>query len=309
MVKRGNDERNAMLASGAVFGFAPPRFTVPINAFFRQTLLNLTRGWLLVLVLLVGRMEGAAFAQEFALWAGPLYGDGKEPTGWGHRAHGMGWGVGLRFVTTNGRLPVLAEVQAWQFVGQQTSLDALQYQGQPMSTVQRFGLSFSDVEFFTLFGKLLYMPILFQDSGSVVMRMRLGLLAGQQTTAWLHPVTITRVYTLRPFVGPSVGVSFKSYEHGRFSFSYSADLSPFMLTSAKRSTNEGRSYAEQPWRLTGPGNTFGISSAFSVEYQITRRFSADLTLQFALQTLGRGGAAECNQAAAVAGIRYTFRKQ
>lgn len=241
------------------------------------------------------------------MWAGPLYGDGKEPTGWGHRAHGMGWGGGLRFVTTNGRLPILAELQAWQFVGRQTSLDDLQYQGKSMSEVQRFGLAFSDVEFFALSGKLLYMPVLFQDSGSVVMRMRLGLLAGQTTTAWLHPVTITRVYTLRPFVGPSVGVSFKSYKNGRFIFSYSADLSPFMLTSARRSTNEGASYAEQPWRFTGPGNTFGISSSFSVDYQIARHFSADLTLQFASQTLGRGGAAEWNQAAAVAGIRYVLQ--
>lgn len=309
MVKRGNDERNAMLAFGAGFGFVPPRFAVPTSAFFRQTRLNLTRGWLLVLVLLVGKIEGAAFAQEFALWAGPLCGDGKEPTGWGRRAYGMGWGAGLRFAHTKARLPVQAEAQAWQFVGRQPSLDVLQYQGQPMNAVQRFGLSFSDVEFFTLSGKLLYMPVLFQDSGSIVMRMHLGLLAGQTNTAWLHPVTITRVYTLRPYAGPSVGVSFKSYGQGRFSFSYSADLSPFMLTSAKRSTNEGRSYVEQPWRLTGPGNTFGISSSFSVEYQIARRFSADLTLQFASQTLGRGGAAEWNQVGVVAGIRYTFRKQ
>lgn len=307
MVKQGNDERNAMLAPGARFGFILFLFPVPTSVFFRQTRMNLTRGWYLVLVLFVGRMEGTAHAQEFALWAGPLYGNGKEPTGWGHRAYGMGLGAGLRFTNTRTMLPVLAEVQASQFVGRQPSLDALQYQGQSMGAVQRFGLSFSDVEFFTVSGKLLYMPVLFQDSGSVVMRLRFGLLAGQTTTAWLHPVTITRVYTLRPFVGPSVGVAFTSYGHGRFGFSYSADLSPCMLTSAKRSTNEGRSYVEQPWRFTGPGNTFSISSSFSVGYQIGKRFSADLTLLFASQTLGRGGVADWNQAALVAGVRYTLQ--
>lgn len=306
MVKRGNDERNAMLASGAGFGSVQIRFVVPTPAFFRQIPHNLTRRWVLILAVLTAGLNGGVFGQELSASAGPLYGNGKEPTGWGRRAYGMGWGGVLRFANTKDRLPMLAEVQAWQFVGRQPALEALQYQGQPMSAVQRFDLSFSDVEFFTLSGKLLYMPVLFQDSGSVAMRLRLGLLAGQTTTAWLHPVTITRVYTLRPFIGPSVGVSFQTAPRGRFRFGYHADLSPFLLTSARRSTNEGRSYAEQPWRLTGPGNTFGISSSFSVVYHVTKRFSADFALQFASQTLGRGGASDWNQAAAVAGIRYVL---
>lgn len=297
-----------MLASRLCFLFSPPRNPLPATRFFRGILCNLT--WILgmVWVPLLEVSGGSVQAQELSLRVGPLYGDGKEPTGWGRRAYGYGWVGTLGYSRDRGGIPFMSEVQASQFTGRQTALDALQYQGRPMSVEQRFGLSLADVEFYTLGGKLLYTPEILPDSSTSTLRARLGMQGGQTTTAWLHPVTITRVYTQRPFVGPSIGFSLLRRLGHRWTFSCYADFSPFLLTSARRSTNEGQQYQEQPWRFSGPGNSMSLSSNLSIGYRCTRRLLADLALQSTQQTLGRGGAAQWNQTSLLIGLYYSFVK-
>ena len=234
---------------------------------------KLTRLWRrhlgpLLLVLMQMGINNAYAQKILEAFGGAGLGICREPTGWGYPASGVGGSFGIRYsqggTRINGtnllidRIPLVTELTGLTFTGGQSALKGLIYRGEAIDKIQRFGLSFADVECQVYEGRLLIQPLLFTpDVPWIMLRARLGLVAGNATLDWLHTVTVTRVYVNRFYLGPSAGFGVETSLGDYIRLQGWFDIMPFIGSLAKTRTNEGQTNRIQNFRFFRSGQEPG----------------------------------------------------